>query len=73
MGCMGVGLAVLQEDGEDDGAIDAETAAPHWWGMEDRIGCERFERLLEEASDFLEEEDRQEIGEERRQLEKGGW
>jgi hypothetical protein len=41
--------------------------------MEDRIGCERFERLLEEASDFLEEEDRQEIGEERRQLEKGGW
>jgi hypothetical protein len=30
--------------------------------MEDRIGCERFERLLEEASDFsFEGEDRQEI------------
>jgi hypothetical protein len=28
--------------------------------MEDRIGCERFERLLEEASDLLKEEDRQE-------------
>jgi hypothetical protein len=39
----------------------------------DRIGCERCERLLEEASDLLEEEDRQEIGEEIRQLEEGGW
>jgi hypothetical protein len=29
--------------------------------MEDRIRCERFERLLEEASDLFEEEDRQEI------------
>ncbi len=29
--------------------------------MEDRIGCERFERLLEEASDLLKEKDKQEI------------